>query len=84
MNTASDDLDVIVTIGTERCNITGFTNIQLECSPPLNEPSPTDDMNITTHTEFPAVIVSCVHIYIYILISILLIGKYNIDKKIIN
>ena len=52
LNSASDQNDVIVTIGEEYCNITAITSTQLLCLPPIHQPSPGDSSH-----DFPEVTV---------------------------
>lgn len=58
MNAASDAFDVLVTIGTVPCNITSLASVQLVCSPPPTQPSPTDDFDKSTPFGLPMVVVS--------------------------
>lgn len=57
LNTASDETDVIVTIGTKPCNVTSLAMSQLVCSPPEQQPSDTDENGIKTDTGLPLVVV---------------------------
>lgn len=57
LNSASDETDVIVTIGTKPCNVTSLAMSQLVCSPPEQQPSDTDENGIKTDTGLPLVVV---------------------------
>lgn len=57
LNTASDETDVVVTIGTKPCNVTSLAMSQLVCSPPEQQPPDTDENSIKTETELPLVVV---------------------------
>lgn len=46
LNMASDETDVVVTIGTRPCNVTSLAMIQLVCTPPEHQPSDTDENGI--------------------------------------
>lgn len=46
LNQASDEADVIVTIGTKPCNVTSLAMSQLVCSPPEQQPTDTDENGI--------------------------------------
>lgn len=46
LNMASDETDVVVTIGTRPCNVTSLAMIQLVCTPPEQQPSDTDENGI--------------------------------------
>ena len=43
LNMASDETDVIVTIGPRACNVTSLAMTQLVCSPPEQQPPNTDE-----------------------------------------
>lgn len=43
LNSASDEADVVVTIGTKPCNVTSLAMTQLVCSPPEQQPTDTDE-----------------------------------------
>lgn len=43
LNSASDEADVMVTIGTKPCNVTSLAMTQLVCSPPEQQPADTDE-----------------------------------------
>lgn len=43
LNAASDEADVVVTIGTKPCNVTSLAMTQLVCSPPEMQPADTDE-----------------------------------------
>lgn len=43
LNSASDEADVVVTIGAKPCNVTSLAMIQLVCSPPEHQPADTDE-----------------------------------------
>lgn len=43
LNMASDEADVVVTIGTKPCNVTSLAMSQLVCSPPEQQPADTDE-----------------------------------------
>lgn len=46
LNMASDETDVVVTIGPRPCNVTSLAMIQLVCSPPEHQPPDTDENGI--------------------------------------
>lgn len=46
LNAASDETDVVVTIGNKPCNVTSLAMTQLVCSPPEMQPEDTDENNI--------------------------------------
>lgn len=46
LNIASDESDVNVTIGTKQCNVTSLALTQLVCTPPEQQPDPTDDLGV--------------------------------------
>lgn len=55
---ASDETDVVVTIGTQPCNVTSLTMQQLLCTPPEVQPSNTDENGMqTTEKSLPLVVV---------------------------
>ena len=62
LNTAADESDIRVSIGTSTCNLTSLTVRQLVCVPPLDQPSPTDELGMTTHEMLPLVVV---HVGLY-------------------
>lgn len=47
LNTASDETDVFVTIGSKSCNVTSLAMIQLVCSPPEVQPPGTDENGVS-------------------------------------
>ncbi|XP_044257639.1 plexin-B isoform X2 [Tribolium madens] len=57
LNMASDETDVVVTIGTKPCNVTGLAMSQLVCSPPEIQPLDTDENGVKTETNLPLVVV---------------------------
>lgn len=57
LNSAADESDVRVTIGTSTCNMTSLANTQLVCTPPEDQPSPTNEVGITTQELLPLVVV---------------------------
>lgn len=57
INSAADESDVRVTIGTSTCNLTSLAGTQLVCTPPGDQPSPTDELGITTAELLPLVVV---------------------------
>ncbi|RZC36560.1 plexin-B [Asbolus verrucosus] len=57
LNMASDETDVVVTIGTKPCNVTGLAMSQLVCSPPEQQPLDTDENGVKTDTNLPLVVV---------------------------
>nr|CAI5855263.1 unnamed protein product [Callosobruchus analis] len=57
LNSASDEADVVVTIGTKPCNVTSLAMTQLVCSPPEQQPADTDENGIKTETNLPLVVV---------------------------
>lgn len=46
LNIASDETDVNVTIGTKQCNVTSLALTQLVCTPPEQQPEPTDEVGV--------------------------------------
>uniref|UniRef100_A0A182N2A0 Sema domain-containing protein n=1 Tax=Anopheles dirus TaxID=7168 RepID=A0A182N2A0_9DIPT len=57
LNAASDETDVNVTIGMAPCNVTSLAPTQLVCTPPLEQPAPTDENGVPTVKELPLVVV---------------------------
>lgn len=57
LNAANDETDVSVRIGTKQCNVTSLAVTQLVCTPPDQQPEPTDDLGIETPTDLPLVVV---------------------------
>lgn len=57
LNIASDESDVNVTIGTMQCNVTSLAMTQLVCTPPDQQPIPTNENGIETNRGLPLVIV---------------------------
>ncbi|XP_053671423.1 LOW QUALITY PROTEIN: plexin-B [Anopheles nili] len=57
LNAASDESDVNVTIGMAQCNVTSLAPTQLVCSPPLEQPAPTDENGVPTAKDLPLVVV---------------------------
>uniref|UniRef100_A0A182NZN8 Sema domain-containing protein n=1 Tax=Anopheles epiroticus TaxID=199890 RepID=A0A182NZN8_9DIPT len=57
LNAASDETDVNVTIGTAQCNVTSLAPTQLVCTPPLEQPAPTDENGVPTSKDLPLVVV---------------------------
>lgn len=57
LNIASDETDVSVTIGQKQCNVTSLALTQLVCTPPEQQPEPTDEIGIETSTYLPLVVV---------------------------
>lgn len=57
LNIASDETDVSVTIGQKQCNVTSLALTQLVCTPPEQQPDPTDELGIETSTYLPLVVV---------------------------
>ncbi|CAF4870399.1 unnamed protein product [Pieris macdunnoughi] len=55
---ASDESDVVVTIGTQPCNVTSLTMQQLLCTPPEVQPASTDENGFQTNElNLPLVVV---------------------------
>ncbi|XP_061706998.1 plexin-B [Cydia pomonella] len=55
---ASDESDVVVTIGTQPCNVTSLTMQQLLCTPPEIQPMNTDENGVqNTDINLPMVVV---------------------------
>lgn len=46
LNIASDESDVNVTIGQKQCNVTSLALTQLVCTPPEQQPDPTDEFGV--------------------------------------
>lgn len=57
LNMASDEADVLVTIGPRACNVTSLAMTQLVCSPPEYQPADTDENGIKTESGLPMVVV---------------------------
>ncbi|XP_052902488.1 plexin-B [Anopheles moucheti] len=57
LNAASDETDVNVTIGMAQCNVTSLAPTQLVCTPPLEQPAPTDENGVPTVKDLPLVVV---------------------------
>ncbi|XP_052871807.1 plexin-B [Anopheles cruzii] len=57
LNAASDETDVNVTIGMAQCNVTSLAPTQLVCTPPLEQPAPTDENGVPTANDLPLVVV---------------------------
>ncbi|XP_055371957.1 plexin-B isoform X2 [Condylostylus longicornis] len=57
LNGASDETDVNVTIGQQQCNVTSLALTQLVCTPPEQQPLPTDEFGIETQLNLPLVVV---------------------------
>lgn len=54
---ASDETDVVVTIGPKPCNVTSLAMSQLVCSPPESQPPDTDENGVKTERNLPMVVV---------------------------
>lgn len=57
INYAADESDIRVTIGGMPCNVTSLAAGQLVCSPPMDQPPPTDERGISTPERLPLVVV---------------------------
>ncbi|XP_063589577.1 plexin-B-like isoform X3 [Penaeus indicus] len=57
INDAADESDVRVTIGTAVCNVTSLAATQLVCTPPEDQPAPTDERGASTPERLPLVVV---------------------------
>lgn len=57
LNIASDEYDVNVTIGLQKCNITSLALTQLVCIPPDKQPDATDENGIEQSKDLPLVVV---------------------------
>lgn len=57
LNVASDESDVIVTIGPKYCNVTSLAMTQLVCTPPEQQPQETDENGIKDDKNLPLVVV---------------------------
>lgn len=44
LNLACDESDVVVTIGNELCNVTSLAQVQLVCTPPIQQPLPLNNI----------------------------------------
>lgn len=51
LNSASEESDVMVTIGTKPCNVTSLAMTQLVCSPPEQQPTDTDENGFKVRTN---------------------------------
>lgn len=62
LNIASDETDVNVTIGTMQCNVTSLALAQLVCTPPDQQPAPTDENGFRHMSQdLPMVVVRVGH-----------------------
>ncbi|XP_016844903.1 plexin-B [Nasonia vitripennis] len=57
LNYASDESDVMVTVGTQPCNVTSLAFSQLVCTPPDQQPMGTDEHGVKTEDGLPLVVV---------------------------
>ena len=57
INLAADESDIRVTIGGHPCNVTSLALNQLVCTPPVEQPPPTDDRGLATPQRLPLVVV---------------------------
>ena len=57
LTNACEEQDIIVTIGTQPCNVTFLSPDHLICSPPPESPKGTDEIGIITESNLPMVIV---------------------------
>ncbi|XP_053684363.1 plexin-B isoform X2 [Sabethes cyaneus] len=57
LNIASDESDVNVTIGIMQCNVTSLALTQLVCTPPEQQPLPTDENGERIEVNLPLVVV---------------------------
>lgn len=57
INAAADESDVKVTIGRFPCNVTSLAATQLVCTPPEDQPPPTDERSLATPERLPLVVV---------------------------
>ncbi|XP_018334683.1 plexin-B-like, partial [Agrilus planipennis] len=57
LNVASDETDVVVTIGRKPCNVTSLALTQLVCSPPEQQPEDLDENGVKTDKSLPLVVV---------------------------
>ena len=62
INAAADESDVRVTIGQSICNVTSVAATQLVCTPPEDQPLPTDEHGHDTQDTFPLVVVHVGHL----------------------
>lgn len=58
LNVASDETDVVVTIGTKPCNVTSLALSQLVCTPPEVQPAGTDENGHPEDSGLPLVVVT--------------------------
>lgn len=52
LNSASEEADVVVTVGDKPCNISGLASVQLVCYPPEQQPADTDEHGIKVCRTF--------------------------------
>lgn len=52
LNIACDETDVVVTIGQQFCNVTSLALTQLVCTPPEQQPNPTDESGVEVSSHF--------------------------------
>lgn len=57
LNLASDESDVIVTVGQQQCNVTSLALAQLVCTPPAQQPPSTDENGNENDIDLPLVVV---------------------------
>lgn len=57
LNLACDESDVMVTVGTQQCNVTSLALTQLVCTPPAQQPISTDENGNENDIDLPLVVV---------------------------
>jgi Plexin cytoplasmic RasGAP domain/IPT/TIG domain len=57
LNLACDESDVIVTVGSLKCNVTSLALTQLVCTPPAQQPLSTDENGNENDIDLPLVVV---------------------------
>ncbi len=57
LNSASDESDIVVLIGTSVCNVTSLSKNQLTCKPPSSQPPDLTDEGRTDTSKPPTVVV---------------------------
>lgn len=67
LNMASDESDVIVTIGPKSCNVTSLAMPQLVCTPPEQQPSETDENGVQVSIQLMIFISKSSTMFVYFL-----------------
>lgn len=80
LNLACDETDVIVTIGQEQCNVTSLALTQLVCTPPEQQPSPSDENGVEVNIYIYILQNAFMHADIYVL-HFFFIHFFHIDQR---